>query len=141
MSTVQIPAPKLAPEPPPPLHRHRYPADRSARTWRWTAGTGLALVVLATAHIVAQHFVVSGHGGLRTYHQVLEYVANPVMFVIECGFLFAVTIHAMLGLRGVLLDLHPSERIRRRLDGGLWTLGVLTIVYGLVLLTTLALRA
>ena len=42
---------------------HQYPGARSARAWRWTAGSGIALVVLATAHIVAQHFVVHGTGG------------------------------------------------------------------------------
>jgi succinate dehydrogenase hydrophobic anchor subunit len=142
MSAVKIPEPtKPLVEPPAPLDRPAYPGGRSARTWRWTAGTGIALVVLATAHMIAQHFVVSGHGALRTYQQVLDYVADPVMLVVECGFLLAVTIHAMLGLRGVLLDLHPSERVRRRVDAGLWTAGTLTVVYGMALLITLAVRA
>ena len=113
----------------------------SARSWRWTAGTGIALVVLATAQIVAQHFTVHHRGGLRTYHEVLQYVASPVMFVMQCGFLFAVTVHAMLGIRGIVLDFDLNPRTRRRLDTGLWTLGTLTIIYGLGLLTTLAIRA
>ena len=118
-----------------------HPAEHAARSWRWTAGTGVALVLLATAHIVAQHFTVHQRGGLRTYHEVLQYVASPVMFVIECGFLFAVTIHAMLGIRGIVLDFDLTARARRRIDLGLWTVGTLTIVYGLALLTTLAIRA
>ena len=118
-----------------------HPERHSARSWRWTAGTGIALVALATAHIVAQHFTVHQTGGLRTYHEVLQYVASPVMFVIECGFLFAVTIHAMLGIRGIVLDFDLDPRTRRRLDTALWALGTLTIIYGLALLTTLAIRA
>jgi hypothetical protein len=56
-------------------HRHpqtdrtaqSYRRGRSARVWQSTAGSGLALVVLATAHIFAQHFVVNQTGGLRTF--------------------------------------------------------------------------
>jgi succinate dehydrogenase hydrophobic anchor subunit len=116
-------------------------SGRSARAWRWTAGTGIALGLLAAAHIVAQHFVVHGIGGLRTYKQVLDFVANPVMFTLECGFLFAVTIHAMLGIRSVLHDFDLRARTRRRLDRGLWLLGTLTIAWGLILLITLASRS
>jgi succinate dehydrogenase hydrophobic anchor subunit len=124
----------------PPV-RHSRPGNRTARVWRWTVGTGVALLVLATVHMVAQHFVVDETGGLRTYQQVLDYIANPIIFVLECGFLFAVTIHGMLGLRGILLDLDPGPRIRRWIDPTLWVIGTLTVAYGLVLLTTLAIRA
>ena len=118
-----------------------YPGGRSARVWRWTVGSGAALVVLAAVHMVAQHFVVAQTGGLRTYRQVLEYIGHPVIFVIECGFLFAVTIHALLGVRGVLLDFDFGARARRRIDAGLWAFGTLTVAYGLVMLITLATRA
>jgi succinate dehydrogenase hydrophobic anchor subunit len=109
--------------------------------WRWTVFSGLALVVLASVHMVAQHFVVGSVGGLRTYGQVLDYLANPVIFVVETGFLLAVTVHAMLGLRGILHDLDPGPRACRLIDVGLWTLGTATVVYGMVLLVTLASRA
>ncbi|MBI5106417.1 MAG: hypothetical protein HZB46_15775 [Solirubrobacterales bacterium] len=114
---------------------------RSGRAWRWTAGSGLALVVLAAVHLVAQHFVVDETGGMRTYQQVLDYLANPVILAVEGGLLVAVTIHAMLGVRGILLDLDPGPRARRRIDVGLSVLGVATVAYGLVLLVTLAIRA
>jgi succinate dehydrogenase membrane anchor subunit len=127
-------APEAAPatmEPPAP----------HARAWRWTAGTGCALVVLVTVHMIANHFVVEGSGGLRDYRQVLDYLAHPVIFVIEALLLTTVTIHAMLGIRSIVLDLSPSPRTRRRLERGLWVLGVVTVAYGLSLLTTLAGRA
>jgi succinate dehydrogenase hydrophobic anchor subunit len=133
MSVVDIPER-------PPLRR-TYPGGRTARVWRWTVGSGVALIVLAAVHMVAQHFVVSSEGGLRTYQQVLDYIANPIIFVLECGFLFAVTIHALLGVRGILLDLDPGPHVRRWIDPGLWVLGTLTIAWGLVLLITLASRA
>jgi succinate dehydrogenase hydrophobic anchor subunit len=111
------------------------------RVWRWTALTGVALLVLVTIHMIAHHFVVEGIGGLRTYHQVLEYVANPVMFTIECTFLVVVTIHAMLGLRSVLFDLNFGSRGRAKINKGLVALGALTVAYGLALIGTLASRA
>jgi succinate dehydrogenase hydrophobic anchor subunit len=101
----------------------------------------MALVALATMHIVAQHFIVHQKGGLRTYAEVLSYISNPIIFVLEAGFLLAVTIHAMLGIRGILHDRDLSAAAQRRLDIALWTLGTLTIGYGTALLIILAARS
>ena len=111
------------------------------RTWLSTAFTGMALLVLVTVHMVAHHFVVREIGGLRTYEQVLEYIGNPVIFVIEAVFLIVVTWHAMLGLRAVALDLDLSPRLARLVRPGVVVLGVVTVVYGLVLIGVLAGRA
>ena len=118
-----------------------YRRGRSARLWHWTAGSGIALVILATMHIVAQHFIVHQKGGLRTYSEVLTYISNPVIFVLEAGFLLAVTIHAMLGIRSILHDLDLGHRATRRLDRALWALGSLTVLYGAALLIALTLRS
>ena len=115
--------------------------SRSARVWWWTVGTGVLLVILALVHIVAHHFIVDEPGGLRTYDQILDYIANPVILPLEAVFLVTVTMHAMLGLRGVLLDLDLGPRGRRRVDRILWTIGTVTVTYGLVLLFVLASRA
>jgi succinate dehydrogenase hydrophobic anchor subunit len=72
---------------------------------------------------------------------VLTYIGNPVIFVLEAAFLLAVTIHAMLGVRGVLGDLDPSAENQRRIDRGLWIVGTLTVAYGMALLITLAVRS
>jgi hypothetical protein len=47
----------------------------------------------------------------------------------------------MLGVRGVLLDLDPSPRLRPWIDRGLVLLGLLTLGYGYFLIGTLASRA
>jgi succinate dehydrogenase hydrophobic anchor subunit len=137
MSVVEVPKPV----PPAESRIEAYRRGRSARLWHWTAGTGMALVVLATMHIVAQHFIVHQKGGLRTYGEVLSYIGNPVIFVLEGAFLVAVTIHAMLGVRGVLGDLDLSHKSRQRVDRGLWVVGTATVVYGMALLITLAVRS
>lgn len=117
------------------------PRDRQTLVWRATASTGVALVVLITVHMVAHHFVVRGTGGLRSYRQVLEYVANPVIFTIELLFLVVVTVHAMLGLRSVLFDLATGDRARAWISRALVVLGVVTVAYGVTLIVTLASRA
>lgn len=114
---------------------------RQTLVWRATASSGVALVVLITVHMVAHHFVVQGTGGLRSYRQVLEYVANPAIFTIELLFLVVVTVHAMLGLRGVLFDLTTGERARAWISRALVVLGVVTVAYGVALIVTLASRA
>jgi succinate dehydrogenase hydrophobic anchor subunit len=137
MSVLDIPKQERSAQVP----GREYRRGRSQRVWHWTAGSGMALVALATMHIVAQHFVVHQKGGLRTYGEVLSYIANPVIFVLEAGFLLAVTIHAMLGIRGILHDLDLSPRAARRLDATLWVVGTGTVAYGMVLLVTLAARS
>lgn len=117
------------------------PSGRSSRAWWWTALTGAALLLLLTVHMVAHHFVVEDVGGLRSYEQVLDYIANPVIFTLELFFLIVITIHALLGLRGVLLDLGIGVRARRRTDLLLWLLGPATVGYGVFLIATLASRA
>jgi succinate dehydrogenase hydrophobic anchor subunit len=114
---------------------------RSARSWTATTLTGVGLLLLVGIHMVANHFVVESVGGLRSYHQVLEYISDPAIFTIEAIFLLFVTVHAMLGVRGVLLDLDPSPRAQRWIDVGLVTLGLLTLAYGYFLIGTLASRA
>jgi succinate dehydrogenase hydrophobic anchor subunit len=121
--------------------RSTTPGGKSARVWRWTVITGAALLLLVTVHMVAHHFVVKEVGGLRTYEQVLDYIATPLIFTIECFFLITVTAHALLGLRSVLFDLALGPKGRRRIDMGLWALGVVTVGYGFFLVGTLASRA
>ena len=103
--------------------------------WLLQALTGLGLIVLLGLHMIAQHFLVEG--GLRTYQDVLAYIANPVVFILEVIFLLVVVPHAFLGLRAVLLDLGPSPRTTRILDGVLIIIASLTTIYGIALFIVL----
>lgn len=93
--------------------------------------SGLLLVLLLGLHIIAQHFIVKG--GLRTYQEVLNYVANPVLSVIEIIFVIVVTIHAMLGFRAILVDLNLNERLKVFLDRVIIFVAIITILYGIYL--------
>lgn len=116
------------------------PGRPTGGAWGWLLQviTGGALLVLVVVHLVAQHFVVEAPGGLRDYAQVLAYLGNPVMVVIESLFLVAVTWHAMLGIRSILLDLGLGDVGRRRVGIGVTALGGLTLGYGFWMIAVLA---
>lgn len=103
--------------------------DRSGSLWLIQAFSGLFLVFILGLHMVAHHFVVEG--GLRDYQQVLDYVANPVIFIIEILFVILATSHALLGTRAIILDLRPSLGATKALNWVLGILGAVTIIYGI----------
>lgn len=109
--------------------------------WLWAAKllTGVAIFALLIAHLVVNHLV--AQGGLLTYADVLAYYANPLIPLMEGFFLVFVVSHALLGLRGIALDLSPPARLVRWLDRLLLTVGALAVGYGLWLLLTIASRA
>jgi succinate dehydrogenase hydrophobic anchor subunit len=112
------------------------PAPSSA--WIWQAGTGVALLVLLAIHMIAQHFVVDTEGGLRSHADVVAYIGNPVVFVIEAAFLVVVTIHALLGVRAIVFDFGLSARAEARVTRALQVLGAATVAYGIWLLVAVA---
>jgi len=99
------------------------------------AFSGLALVAILGLHMIAHHFIVEG--GLRDYQQVLDYVANPIVFVIEVLFVILATVHALLGVRAIVSDLRPTASAMRAVNGVLWAVGIVAIGYGLWLAVAL----
>lgn len=109
--------------------------QRSSWGWFWQSVTGIALILLVGLHMVAQHFVAVG--GLRDYRQVVEYLSNPLLVVIEIAFLVAVTAHAMLGVRSILFDLGLNARQERLVTYSCIAVGAVVIIYGLWLTYTI----
>jgi succinate dehydrogenase cytochrome b556 subunit len=114
-----------------PLSRER------ASSWSWIlqALTGALLVVLLGLHMVVQHFVVAG--GLRNFDQVVQYLSNPFVFLLEIAFLIVVTWHALLGVRAILLDLGLTPAAERKLSTTLTIIGVAVVAYGVWLSATI----
>ena len=54
--------------------------DSAGAWWIVQAITGLLLILLLGLHMIAHHFVVEG--GLRNFEEVIDYVSNPVIFVL-----------------------------------------------------------
>ncbi len=117
-----------------PLTRER------AGSWSWIfqAFTGALLLILLGLHMVAQHFIVKG--GLRTYADVVTYISNPIIFVLEVLFLIVVTWHALLGVRAILFDLGLKPAAERRVTVILTVIGVAAVGYGVWLSATLVAR-
>ena len=104
-----------------PLTRER------AGSWSWIfqAFSGAMLLILLGLHMVAQHFIVKG--GLRTYADVVTYISNPIIFVLEILFLIAVTWYALLGVRAILFDLGLKPVTERRVTVILTVIGMAAV--------------
>lgn len=99
--------------------------------WLWLVKiiTGPILVILLLIHFVVNHFI--AETGLLTYADVVAYYRNPIVPIMEILFLVTVVTHALIGLRGILLDLNPARRLLKVMDWGLVLLGVVSVSYGI----------
>jgi succinate dehydrogenase / fumarate reductase membrane anchor subunit len=102
--------------------------SRAATLWITQVVSGLLLIVILALHMISHHFVVEG--GLRDYQQVLAYVQNPLVFVLELVFIVIATAHALIGVRAIILDIGLSEGAKRTLNWILAVIGVITLIYG-----------
>jgi succinate dehydrogenase cytochrome b556 subunit len=102
---------------------------KSSWSWILQAISGVLLAFLLGLHMFANHFVVQG--GLRTYVDVVAYLAAPIIVVWEVLFLSVVTWHAMLGVRAIIFDLGLSRAAERAVTLVLTVIGVATVGYGL----------
>ena len=102
---------------------------KASSTWYWQAFTGVALLLLLGLHFIANHFIATG--GIRDFADVVSYLRNPIVLVLEVLFLIVVAIHAMLGVRAIVMDFGISGQAEKRLSQALTVIGVLTVGYGL----------
>ncbi len=125
VTSPPVPAPDRPWSPPASEHAE------TGRDWSWVlqAITGAAVLVLVSVHMIANHFVVPD--GLRDFAQVVAYLSNPAIVVLEVAFLVTVTWHALLGVRAVLFDFGFTPRTERWITRALTVVGALTVGYGL----------
>jgi succinate dehydrogenase hydrophobic anchor subunit len=109
--------------------------DSAGTIWLIQIITGAFLILLLGLHMIAHHYLVEG--GLRTYQDVIDYISNPVIFVLEILFLIVVVPHAVFGLQNIIMDLGPSEAAERRIVWIFRLLLIGTLVYGIWLAFTL----
>jgi succinate dehydrogenase / fumarate reductase membrane anchor subunit len=102
---------------------------KATTAWLWQVFTGVGLVILLGLHFIANHFIAKG--GLRDFADVVAYLRNPIVLMLELLFLVFVTTHALLGVRAILLDFGFSESTEKGLSRVLTVVGVLTVGYGL----------
>lgn len=102
---------------------------KASSIWLWQVISGIGLLFLLGLHLIANHFIAKG--GLRDFSDVLAYLRNPIILVLEVLFLAVVTAHAMLGVRAILTDFGLSARAEKCLNRLLTVVGILTVGYGL----------
>ena len=89
---------------------------KATSAWLWQVFTGIALVLLLGLHFIANHFIVKG--GLRDFADVVSYLRNPIILVLEVLFLVVVATHAMLGVRAIVMDFGLSRSCRKAAEPG-----------------------
>ena len=99
--------------------------------WIWLLKilTGVLVFTLLIVHLVVNHF--TAKEGLMTYSDVVAYLSNPWIAFMEIAFLTIVVSHSLFGTRSIILDLYPSEGLRRVLDWVFVLLGFSAIIYGI----------
>jgi succinate dehydrogenase hydrophobic anchor subunit len=111
--------------------------QEKALLWFIKVLAGGLILIFLVIHFIVNHLVAPG--GLLTFADVVKYYQNPGVLIMEGFFLTFVLVHALLGLRSIILDLHPSNDLMKIVNIGLVMLGMATLTYGIWLL--LAVRA
>lgn len=106
--------------------------------WLYKIIAGLLIVVLLGVHFIVNHLIAPE--GLLTYQEVVQYYTHPIVPIMEIAFLIFVVSHALVGLRSILLDLNPSEKLLKYLDGILVLAGAGSIIYGIWLIVVIVQR-
>ena len=109
-------------------------------SWLWLikAVTGIFVLIILMVHYIVNH--ITAPQGLLTYADVVKYYQHPFIPVMEIGFLVFVVSHALIGLRGVVLDLHPSPALVRVLNWLFSIAGIGAIAIGSFIIITIASR-
>lgn len=103
-------------------------SGEGAGLWFLKILSGLLIIVVLMIHLVVNHLIVEG--GLLSYADVVVYYQIWIVPVMEVFFLVFVVSHAMMGLRSILLDLRPSDKLLKLINWGLAIVGVGAVVYG-----------
>jgi succinate dehydrogenase / fumarate reductase membrane anchor subunit len=109
-------------------------------TWLWLIKiiSGLLIIVILIVHFIVNHFI--AEGSLMTYSDIAVYYSNPLIPLMEIAFLVFVVTHALLGLRSIILDLHPSRAVLGAVNWVFTIVGLASIVYGIWLIQVIVSR-
>jgi succinate dehydrogenase membrane anchor subunit len=105
--------------------------------WLVKIVTGPILLIVATIHLIVNHYIGS-LGGLQTYSDVVKYYKAWYIPAMEAIFLVTVLAHSLIGLRGIILDLRPSATMLKLVNWVFAILGIGFSAYGLWLLIVIA---
>ncbi len=110
--------------------------QESSIIWLIKIMAGLLIIVFLAIHFLVNHLLAPN--GLLTYNEVITYFKNPIIPIMEITFLIVVVAHSFIGIRSILLDLHPSPRIILWINRILALFGLSAIIYGIWLAVMIA---
>ncbi len=110
-------------------------ARESTWLWLFKIVAGVLIIVLLFIHFIVNHLVAPN--GLLSYTDVIQYYTNPIIPIMEVTFLAFVVSHSLVGLRGILLDLNPSDKLLGWIDAVLMVVGVGAVGYGIWLIAVI----
>ncbi len=96
--------------------------------WLLKLFAGLAIVIVMGIHLIVNHVVAPG--GLLDYNAVLQYYTHLIIPIMEVAFLIIVIVHSLLGVRSIVLDLNPTQKVLSLVNWALVLLGSIGILYG-----------
>ncbi len=120
------------------MEKSLYGPKSGEGTWLWfiKAATGVLIIVILGVHFVVNHLVAPT--GLLSYADVIKYYQNPIIPIMEILFVVFVVSHALIGLRGILLDLKPTRAVLTGINWLFMVVGLAAIVYGIWLILAIA---
>jgi succinate dehydrogenase hydrophobic anchor subunit len=106
-------------------------------SWLWLLKlvTGPFIIIFMLVHFIANHAIASY--GLLNYSDIVAYYKIWVVPVMEIIFLGLVVSHSLLGLRSIIIDLHPSRGVMAVISWLFLIIGVFAFVYGTWLITVI----
>ena len=105
--------------------------------WLVQATLGIALVLLLAIHLIVNHWVTPQ--GLLSYADIIRYYDVTGIAWMEALFLIVVTVHCLLGLHSILLDLNLRPRLTGLFTTALVIAGGIAFTYGIWLIRTIVL--
>ena len=99
-------------------------------SWLWLLKlvTGPFILIFILIHFVVNHAISAS--GMLQYSDVVAYYQVWVVPIMEIIFLGLVVSHSLLGLRSIVLDLHPSRGLLIAMNWVFLIVGIVSFVYG-----------
>ena len=122
------------------MQEKRVATTKVAGTWPWALQriSAVGLVALLGIHMWLLHF--KDAAGETSGETLIEFGDVSMRFdqfifvVVDYLLLAFVLFHGLNGARTVLLDFDRFSKHRKALDVGLWVLGIVTLVWGIIIL-------
>ncbi len=122
--------------------QQRIATSKVAGTWPWFFQrlSAVALVALLGIHIFLDHFkgitteISGGPEPLISFGDVSLRLGQFIYIVVDYLLLAFVLFHGLNGARTVVLDLDRLAKHKKAVDVAVWVVGIVTLIWGIVIL-------